>query len=927
MLGAGYPCKQGRDIRSKQGGISTARWACVLCRRKAGAAAPPFSLSDKQILLDKFVIVVYDNIRCRCKARRVLFMWGKMNKVKLMGCAMCALSLTAASAADASIEVDFGAEKTPVSPTLYGIFYEDINYAADGGLYGEMVQNRSFEFRNCRKTPTDSWANLNAAWKSGTKSASKVKAGKNNPLNKNNPVYATIQVKQAGDGIANKGYGGMPFEKGKKYPMSVYLRSPDGTVKSVTVMAGSYSKGKKSKDTGEQFTKKIEGITAEWKKYALEIVPPETTENGQVAIFADSEGTLDIDFVSVFRADIYKNEPNGLRRDLAERLEALHPAFVRFPGGCIVHGADLDNRYQWKDTIGPVEERKEKMNFWGYEQSYGIGFYEYFRFCEDIGAEPLPVLSVGMAHNGQISPKSDYQMYAQDALDMIEWATGSADSKWGKLRSQAGHPEPFKLHYIGVGNEDCGQDYFARFNFIATAIKTKYPEIKTIISSGYTYNDVNFHNTWKQVRDWEKGKKTANMVDLVDEHYYNDCKWFLANGKRYDTTDFYPRGGDGEHRAKVFIGEYASWVDGRRNNVYSALTEAAYMTSIERNGDVVELASYAPLFAKVGSVQWQPDMIWFDNSRSFITPDYLVQQLFSLNRTERTLRSYTAQPSSSEPRRVIGGTVGLGTWATSAQFKDITVTDQDSGKVLYDSREKAASLDDWKTETGTWKQKKGTLVQTAQDPNVRAVLDNEDDVAGVQNYTLQLKAQKTGGAEGFLIMFGVKGKGLYWWNMGGWGNTQSCVEKGTRDSRTIIGDAQQLNLVNGKWYDVRVDVNGSSFKCTLDGKVVHEYTEVLDFDKIYAHAGEKGNDVVLKIVNVSEEAQNVNITLKDAPALSGTAKTFVMAGGSPTDENNFDNPDKVRIAEGTADMSALGTGRAVYKAPASSVSVLILSKK
>lgn len=850
-----------------------------------------------------------------------------MQKGRWMAAVLAGAMALPASAAGASLEVDFGAEKTPVSPTLYGIFYEDINYAADGGLYGEMVQNRSFEFKNCRRSPTDSWTDLNVDWQGGTKSKSKAKAGKDKPLNKNNPIYATLQVKQAGDGIANRGYGGMPFEKGKKYPMSVYLRSTDGSVGSVTVMAGSYSKGKKSTDTGEQVRYNIEGITSEWKKYTLTISPAETTVNGQVAIFADSVGNLDIDFVSVFRADIYKDEPNGLRRDLAERLEALHPAFVRFPGGCIVHGADLANRYEWKDTVGPVEERKEKMNFWGYEQSYGLGFYEYFRFCEDIGAEPLPVMSVGMAHNGQISPAADYKLYAQDALDMIEWATGPADSKWGKLRADAGHPQPFKLHYIGVGNEDCGQDYFARFNFIASAIKAKYPELKTIISSGFTYNDVNFNNTWQQVRDWEKGKKTNNLVDLVDEHYYNDCKWFLANGKRYDTTDFYPRGSDSEHRAKVFIGEYASWVDGRRNNVYSALTEAAYMTSIERNGDVVELSSYAPLFAKVGSVQWSPDMIWFDNSRNYVTPDYLVQQLFSLNRTDATLRSYVNQPASTEKKQVIGGTVGLGTWATSAQFKDVKVTDRDTGRVVYDASVKGASLDDWREESGKWSMKKGKLVQTAQDPNVRLVLNNAEDVADIQNYTLEVKAQKTGGAEGFLFMFGVKGKALYWWNMGGWGNTQSCVEKGTSASRTIVGDSKPITLVNGKWYDVRIDVNGDSFKCTLDGKVMHEYTEVLNFDKIYAHAGEKGNNVVLKIVNTSEKDEPVAITMKGAPALGGSARTYVMAGTSPTDENNFDTPDKVKIVEGQADISALAGGAATYNAPANSVSVLILGKK
>lgn len=828
-------------------------------------------------------------------------------------CSLCAAAVAAlsgaAAAQEALLSADFTAPKTEVSPNLYGIFYEDINYAADGGLYGEMVQNRSFEFRNARMSPTESWTNVN---RSGEKAKAKLKTGKDKPLNKNNPIYGVLTVEQAGDGAANRGYGGMPLEAGKKYPGSVWLRSPDGTVTSVTVAVGAAGKGAKT------WTQQIGGVTAEWKKFEFTAVPPETTDKGQIALYPDQTGTLHMDFVSLFRADIYKNEPNGLRKDLAERLEALKPAFVRFPGGCIVHGASLENRYVWKDTVGPVEERKEKMNFWGYEQSYGIGFYEYFRFCEDIGAEPLPVLSVGMAHNGEISPKGDYAAYAQDALDLIEYATGPADSKWGKVRADAGHPEPFRLNYIGVGNEDCGQDYFARYSYIAGAVKAKYPQIKTIISSGYTWNDVNFHNTWRQVREWEKGKKTANLVDLVDEHYYNESNWFLANGNRYDNLDFYPRG---EGRAKVFIGEYASWVDGRRNNMYSALTEAAYMTSIERNGDIVEISSYAPLFAKDGKTQWVPDMIWFNNRESYGTPDYYVQQLFSVNRTDRTVKYTVTQPVTETKKSAIGGTVGLGTWLTAAQFRNVKVTDGGTGATVYDSAANSG-MDGWRAETGVWSMKKGLITQSSEGENMRAILDNEADVAGIENYTLELEAKKLSGAEGFLIIFGVKGKSLYWWNMGGWGNTQSCVEKGTAAGRSIIGDSQAMSLTPGKWYKIKIEVSGESYKCYLDGKLIHEYTDVMNFDSVYAHVGEKGNKVVIKLVNVAEREQPVRIQLNGVSV--APAGTVTVLSGGFTDENSFASPTKV--APVTEKLSA-SSSDFVFTAKAGSVSVIELDKK
>ncbi len=818
----------------------------------------------------------------------------KNKKLLAILLAAAGLALPASAQAGASLSADFGAPQTEVSKNLFGIFYEDINYAADGGLYGEMVQNRSFEFGASNNSATTGWKDhINI---SGEKSSSRLKANKKGGLNENNPTFATFTAKAAGDGFYNKGYKGMYFQAGKTYPGSVYLRCEDGSVSSVTVQIGADETGANTAST------KITGITKEWKKFDFSLTAAADTYNGKIALYSDQAGKIDVDFVSLFMADIYKNQPNGLRKDLAEMLEAMHPAFIRFPGGCIVHGHFLADRYQWKNTVGPVEQRKETPNFWGglvpYQQSYGIGFYEYFRLCEDLNAEPIPVLSVGMSHDGEKSSTGDYKWYAQDALDMIEWATGPATSKWGKIRAEAGHPEPFKLNYIGIGNEDCGGDYLARFQFISSAIKKKYPHIKTIISSGFTYNDVNFHNAWKQVKAWEKKKKTNNLTDLVDEHYYNPYTWFLTNGSRYDDQEFYPRG---EGQPKVFIGEYASWVDGRRNSLYAAITEAAYMTSIERNGDIVEISSYAPLFARDGFVQWQPDAIWFDNSQVYGTPNYYVQSMFMNHKSDYTVKSALTQPTVANAKKAgIEGTVGIGSWATTANFKDIKVTNDDTGKVVYSSSgAKDTSAFSVATQSGEWAASSGQFQQKSMATPAFMALDNESDIEGMQNYTLELQAQKTGGAEGFLISFGVKGDSLYWWNMGGWGNTQSCVEKGTLGGRSIIGDSKPLNLATNKWYKIKIEVKGETYKCYLDGKLMHEFTDVKNFDPLYAHVGRtKDGKVIIKIVNVTNDKQDVKIELKNAPALSSTAKVTVLTGGAD-DENSFRTPKQVAPAEET----------------------------
>ncbi len=820
---------------------------------------------------------------------------------------------------EAELTADFSKPKTEVSKNLFGIFYEDINYAADGGLYGELIQNRSFEFKKSHRSATECWKNANIKPKKEAKS--KAKGKRENPLNHNNPTYAQIEVKRKWDGIENSGYNGIPLEAGKSYPLSLYLRTPDKKVKNAVIVVG-------SKEKNAKVTKiKIKKITNEWKKYTFTVTPKESVENAVLGIYAGARrGTLDIDFVSLFRADIYKNQENGLRADLAQMLEDLHPAFMRFPGGCLVEGARLEDRYQWKNTIGPVEERVEELNFWNYQQSMGLGFYEYFRLCEDIGAEPIPIINCGISFAGENNTEGDIPMnemepFAQDALDLIEWATGSATSTWGKKRAEQGHPEPFKLNYLGIGNENGREHYYERYKYIADRVREKYPDIKLIMSSGAFPSDDTFYNTWKQVRKWEKEPASSTIVDLVDEHYYCPPAWFLSNTARYDISDFYPRG---EGQPKVFVGEFASQVENKKggtkkpSTLYAAVTAGAYMTSLERNGDIVEIASYAPLFARENNYQWSPDMIWFTNTKVYGTPDYYVQQLFMNHKSDKTVSYKLSQPESNASKAYIGGSIGLGSWSTTVEYKDISVTDKTTGDITYNSKT-SAGIEMFDSLNGAWDFKDGSIVGSSTAENCRLVMKGN----GSRHYVLQMKAKKTGGNEGFLIMFGHKDGSFYWWNLGGWGNTKCCVEKGTAAARSVIGNTEPVSIETGKWYDIKIEVKDESYKCYLDGKLIHEFTDVLNFEPLYAHVGETDSGkIYVKIVNVSENEQPVLVNLKNAGELNQSAKV-VEISGKPDDENTYENPQFIAPKE---EKISLNGANFTYKAKPCSVSVIEIER-
>lgn len=518
-----------------------------------------------------------------------------------------------------NITVNIAKPTVEIKPNMWGIFFEDINLAADGGLYAELVKNRSFEFTS----PLMGWKEQ----KKGSMGGSILVLNRGTK-NENNPRYIRVKNAVSGKyGMANDGFRGMGIQKNKRYDFSVWAKP----VNNARIQLHVELVNAKGEILGG--TTLYPG-NAQWKKYSGSFISTDTAQKAQLNIWFEGKGAIDMDMISLFPQDTWQNRPGGLRTDLVQLLADLKPGFVRFPGGCIVEGRDLANRYQWKKTVGNVEDRQLIINRWNtefanrstpdYFQSFGLGFYEYFLLSEDIGAAPLPILNCGMAcqfNTSEVVPTDQLDPYIRDALDLIEFANGSIKTKWGKLRAGMGHPTPFNLKMIGVGNEQWGPQYIERFTYFAKAIKQKYPAIQLVNSVGPNPDGELFNFLNDTLRKMH--------ADILDEHYYKSPEWFLQNAKRYDNYD--------RNGPKIFAGEYAAHSVGipngkTKNNWRSALAEAAFMTGLERNADIVNMASYAPLFAHVDGWQWTPDLIWFDNLQSYGTPNYYVQKLFSTNR-------------------------------------------------------------------------------------------------------------------------------------------------------------------------------------------------------------------------------------------------------------------------------------------------------
>jgi alpha-N-arabinofuranosidase len=535
----------------------------------------------------------------------------------------------------------------PISSDLFGIFFEDLNYAADGALYAELIQNRSFEYSAVDHTGWHAFTAWELVDRNGGRGSYII--GNANPLHFNNPHYIEMDCdagrEDSGFGLMNSGFDGIVLKKGQKYDFTVFARQQPRRNISLEVRL-------ESKDGTLLGRGEISQLTNEWKQYTVTLEPDEDDSKGRLVLLAHGRGVVYLDMISLFPQNTFRNRKNGLRADLAQVIADLKPKFIRFPGGCLVHGDGLNNFYRWKDTIGPVHERKEQKNIWRYHQSVGLGYYEYFQFCEDIGAKPLPVVPAGVSCQNtdrywgvgqQALPMSDMPAYVRDVLDLIEWASGPADSEWGAKRAAAGHPEPFGLKYLGVGNEDViSPEFKARYKMINDAVKARYPGIIVIGTTGPATDGRDYEEGWKFARE--------QNLPMVDEHGYKSPGWFWDNLQRFDA---YGRTG-----TKVYLGEYAAHERNRANTLRSALAEAAYMTSLERNGDLVHFASYAPLLSKQGRTQWRPDLIYFDNVSITPSVNYYVQQLFSLNQGDVYLPTTLKMTDSDDrPNDIAASTV------------------------------------------------------------------------------------------------------------------------------------------------------------------------------------------------------------------------------------------------------------------------------
>lgn len=749
-----------------------------------------------------------------------------------------ALLATASASAAATINVQVDRPGHSIAPTLWGVFFEDINLSADGGIYPELVRNRSFEDQD--KPEFWDFANL-------TNGKSEATIDTTRPLNPLNKQYLKIKLAGAFT-LENSGYYGMGIAKGESYTFKAALHAEGFRgpviVKLLNVAGQELASGE------------IKAIGSEWDYQSLDLTAAASDPKARLQISGSGSGNLCLDMVSLLPQKTWKN--HGLRPDLAEAVHALQPSLYRFPGGCWVEGETIDKMYNWKKTIGNIDARTPLWNIWQYNATHGLGYHEYLQMAEDLGAEPLFCINVGMSHK-EIIPMDQMGQWVQDALDALEYANGPTNSFWGGLRAKNGHPAPFNMKYLEIGNENGTQAYNERWALFHAAIKAKYPSVQLIAN------------------DWRGNIPKQPKPDLVDEHYYNTPEFFMQQAHRYDKYD---RTGP-----KIFVGEYAVTRNTGKGNLRGAIGEAAFMTGLERNSDIVAMAAYAPLFCNANHKRWPVNLINFDSTRWFGIPSYYVQKLFSEHRGDVTLPT-TVDVGTIAEQPPTGG-IGVGTWNTAAEFKDIKVTAPD-GKVLFTS-DFSKDSDGWKTlgDGAQWSVQDGVLRQTAEREFIRALAGDKSWT----DYTLTLKARKLSGREGFIILFHINDdEDRIWWNIGGWRNTQHGVELG----ETI--DPKRGSIETNRWYDIKVQVQGTSVRCSLDGKVIHDIKNSPTVTRgLFASAvkDNQSGEVIVKVVNAAATPTETMINLNGAGKLAPSAAAVVLTSENPKDENTLAEPTKV----------------------------------
>ncbi|MFQ7222189.1 MAG: alpha-L-arabinofuranosidase C-terminal domain-containing protein [Lachnospiraceae bacterium] len=751
---------------------------------------------------------------------------------------------------------------------LYGIFFEDLNHAADGGLYAEMVQNRSFEF--CA-VDNPSYHPL-MAWEKIEKKYSRMQwwIQDSHPYSRRNPHYLVCEIFETGmgAGVRNTGFTpGMYLQKGEKYRFSC-LAATDGRGELPLRLVLENDEGR---NLGQADIVVSNGTV--WNHYEAEITAQETTTAGNLSIYIEAVGRLYLDMVSLFPQKTFMQQRNGLRADIATLLADLKPRFMRFPGGCLVHDGsinaeDRDSLYRWKNTIGVLEERPARRNNWGYNQTLGLGYYEYFCFCEEIGAKPLPVLPAGYdPHHQRKVPFDQLDEWIQEALDLISFANDDASAQWGRIRCELGHPEPFGLEYIGIGNEEVGEGFFERYPYFHKAIKEKYPDIQIIASSGPFAAGGEYEKGWNCAR--------SNHADMVDEHYYMAPEWFLANHHRYDSFD--------ENGPKVFLGEYASW----GNTWYNALIEASYMTGMERNSEKVGLACYAPLLCNVNYINWKPDMIWFDNHQAYGTANYYVQKLFMNHQgNDRIELEMTGIDDSVTIQDDPKGGFGLRTEPdTVVRYSQIMIEDIQNGTIWKDSEVYFV----------------GDNVEQyiSADPDARVVTEDillhtvESD-----HYIITVKGEMLYGRRGFMLQYGNRDeKNRYQWEIGGWQNMDSALTQDIAGRNSCLTQSS-FTVAADREYELKLEIEGRHLRAYIDGELIHEIHHApVKIEPLYTAASidRQSGDVIVKLVNVQKRPIDTVLHMEGIELAKGTA--YIMSGFALEDENSFAEPLKVSPRE------------------------------
>ena len=800
-----------------------------------------------------------------------------------------ALLLAACSQPQAEITIDVAQHGADIPSSMYGIFFEEINHAGDGGLYAELVQNRGFEDTSvpegyrvkdgklyppanscnhltcakphpdmCYRWPTEEIPAWSLTQLEGEGASMKLTT--EYPLNSATPTALKVTLPAEGRvAIGNTGFWGMNIEEGKDYYLRLYTSNGkrfDG--KAVIRLVG---------EDGQELCNCPLAIdmAKAWSEYTGHLTATGSDSRAHLVIELEGKGTLLLDYVSLFPFETFRNCANGLRKDIAETLEAMRPAFVRWPGGCVVEGITLSNRIKWKETIGDPVTRPGVYDTWGYRTTMGFGYHEFLQFCEDIGAGGMFVCNVGLGCQGRVGDackEDEVDSFIEDVLDAIDYALGDGTTEWSRKRVENGHPAPFPLKYVEIGNENWGPVYEKRYDKFYKAIKEKYPQLKLISTLGLG------------------GQHRHERVDMIDPHWYVSPEFFFASDKLFDQQER----GDYE----IYIGEYAVNQNVGGGNLLGALAEAAFLTGVERNSDLVKMASYAPLFENVNDRVWPTNLIWFDSYRVMGRSSYQVQKMYAENRP-----SFNVATSFEQPVIPVGvkGQIAVGGWNTDNEYKDLKVT-------LADGRTVEADMSQgWTPQEGTWNAEGGTLKGSG--PGVmRWNLWSVPEAFG--DCSISLKARKIAGAEGFLIYFGMHdGKNGYVLNIGGWGNQTTAFQRINGNDMPQIPNNISQYVEEGRWYDIRIDIKDGKFTYSLDGKQMLE-TAIENIQR-YVVSGydENTGELIVKFVNATTEPFSTSVNLQNVTSVKRKGKVVTLTSADPKDENTLDDPKRVFPREST----------------------------